>query len=86
MSDLQAYLAAKYMSGAKADAILERSEDGKRRKKKRRVEGATPSTAASGLLVADDDGAWGPQQDEDEEYKPGASRPRSSGGALPRAR
>lgn len=82
MSDLQAYLAAKYMSGAKADAILERSEDGKRRKKKRRVEGSS----GSGLLVADDDGAWGPQQDEDEEYKPRASRPRSSGGALPRAR
>ncbi|GAA6049596.1 hypothetical protein JCM3770_005027 [Rhodotorula araucariae] len=74
MSDLQAYLASKYMSGAKADAILERSEEGKRRKKKRRVDpgaGApTPSTSGAGLLVADEDGAWGPQEVEDEENKP----------------
>jgi len=77
MSDLQAYLAAKYMSGAKADAILERSDEGKRRKKKRRVEGGGASASAStsagaGLLVADEDGAWGIKNDEDEEYKPGA--------------
>lgn len=73
MSDLQAYLAAKYMSGPKADAILDRSEDGKRRKKKRKVE-ATPSTASGsggGLVIADEDGAWGAQENEDEEYKPG---------------
>ncbi|SCV67503.1 BQ2448_5114 [Microbotryum intermedium] len=43
MSDLQAYLAAKYMTGAKADAILERSGSSstsleKRKKKKRKVE------------------------------------------------
>ncbi|GAA5948329.1 hypothetical protein JCM3775_004287 [Rhodotorula graminis] len=75
MSDLQAYLAAKYMSGAKADAILERSDEVKRRKKKRRVEGGSSSAAAAtgggaGLLVADEDGAWGVKDDEDEDYKP----------------
>ena len=45
MSDLQAYLAAKYMTGAKADAILDRAADstagGKRRKKKRPTNGET---------------------------------------------
>ncbi|BGP16048.1 hypothetical protein JCM10213_006816 [Rhodosporidiobolus nylandii] len=79
MSDLQAYLAAKYMSGAKADAILERSGDaeGKRRKKKRKVDaggsGASGSggAGAAGLVIADDDGmAWGKKDEDEEEYKP----------------
>ncbi|GAA6002459.1 hypothetical protein JCM10207_001133 [Rhodosporidiobolus poonsookiae] len=77
MADLQAYLAAKYMSGAKADAILDRSgnEDGKRRKKKRKVDagGAAPVASGSGggLVIADDDGmGWGRKDDEEEEYKP----------------
>ncbi|GAA6061224.1 hypothetical protein JCM10212_002683 [Sporobolomyces blumeae] len=77
-NDLQAYLAAKYMSGAKADAILDRADDGKRKKKKRKVhsEHAGPSTAApggggGGFVVDDDDGmAWGKQDDDDEEFKP----------------
>ncbi|SDA06015.1 BZ3501_MvSof-1269-A2-R1_C54g00298 [Microbotryum saponariae] len=48
MSDLQAYLAARYMTGAKADAILERSgsPSEKRKKKKRKVE--SESIASSG--------------------------------------
>lgn len=80
MSDLQAYLAAKYMSGAKADAILERSgEDGKRRKKKRRVDAygssaaptASTSGGAGGFVVDDDDSGWA-KEVEEEEYKPGA--------------
>ncbi|GJN89212.1 hypothetical protein Rhopal_002191-T1 [Rhodotorula paludigena] len=78
MSDLQAYLAAKYMSGAKADAILERSgEDGKRRKKKRRVDtygsSAAPTASTSGgtggFVVDDDDSGWA-KEVEEEEYKP----------------
>ncbi|BGP24525.1 pre-mRNA-splicing factor CWC26 [Rhodotorula toruloides] len=72
MSDLQAYLAAKYMSGPKADAILDRSEDGKRRKRKRKIE-AAPSVGSGsgvGLVIADEDGVWGAQENEDEEYKP----------------
>lgn len=76
MSDLQAYLAARYMSGPKADAILDRSEDGKRRKKKRKVEASSSVASGSGggLVIADEDGAWGAQENEDEEYKPGACR------------
>ncbi|GAA5983176.1 hypothetical protein JCM11641_006836 [Rhodosporidiobolus odoratus] len=77
MADLQAYLAAKYMSGPKADAILERTgdTDGKRRKKKRKVEGASSvasaSTSGAGLWIADDDGmAWGKKDEDEEEYKP----------------
>jgi pre-mRNA-splicing factor CWC26 len=71
MSDLQAYLASKYMSGPKADAILER-EDPKRRKKKRKVHGEAASTSSGqGLVIADEDGAFGAQEQEEEEYKPG---------------
>lgn len=79
--DLQAYLAAKYMTGAKADAILDRAggEDGtKRRKKKRKVDGASSSTTAvagGGMLIADDDGmGWAnSKDDDDEEGRPGES-------------
>ncbi|GAA5901503.1 hypothetical protein JCM6882_006298 [Rhodosporidiobolus microsporus] len=73
MSDLQAYLAAKYMSGAKADAIIERSEEGKRRKKKRKVDtgGASASGSGGGLVIADEDGmSWGKKDEDEEEYKP----------------
>lgn len=71
MSDLQAYLASKYMSGPKADAILER-EDPKRRKKKRKVHGEAASTSSGqGLVIADEDGAFGAQEQAEEEYKPG---------------
>lgn len=77
--DLQAYLAAKYMTGAKAEAILDRAGDegGKRRKKKRKVEGSSSSTAAvvpgGGMIIADeDDMAWAKRKDEeDEEARPG---------------
>ncbi|GAA5870714.1 hypothetical protein JCM3774_001732 [Rhodotorula dairenensis] len=70
MSDLQAYLASKYMSGPKADAILDR-DDSKRRKKKRKVHGEAASTSSgAGLVIADEDGAFGAQEQEEEEYKP----------------
>lgn len=71
MSDLQAYLAAKYMTGAKADAILDRAgEDApKRRKKKRKVDGGSVVVAeGGGMIIADDDGmGWARQKEKDEE-------------------
>lgn len=70
MADLQAYLAAKYMSGAKADAILER-EDPHRKKKKKRTQASSSANAGQGLVIADDDGAFGVQDREEEEYTPG---------------
>lgn len=74
-SDLQAYLAAKYMTGVKADAILAREEGKKKKSKKRKAdEGAS---LASGGLVVDDDAmtGWNKVQDEDEEAQPGALVP-----------
>ncbi|KAF9042639.1 hypothetical protein BDZ89DRAFT_1128545 [Hymenopellis radicata] len=59
MSDMKAYLAQKYMSGPKADAILARSAP---KKKKRKT-----TTATSGVsLVKDDDGGWGDEQARDD--------------------
>lgn len=78
MADLKAYLAAKYMTGAKADAILDRAADHdgtvKRRKKKRKVDDSTQRVVASGggLVIADDDGmSWVANNDEeDDEARP----------------
>ncbi|KAK4694695.1 pre-mRNA-splicing factor CWC26, partial [Phenoliferia sp. Uapishka_3] len=74
MSDLKTYLASKYGSGLKAEAILARADatgDGKRRKKKRSTAGAGGSTIVApggGLVIADDDGmTWGTTGGEDEE-------------------
>lgn len=55
MSDMKAYLAAKYMSGPKADAILARSAP----KKKKRKHATDASTSASTSFLKDDDGGWG---------------------------
>ncbi|KAG9120461.1 Pre-mRNA-splicing factor cwc26, partial [Ceratobasidium sp. 392] len=64
-SSMQAYLASKYMSGPKADAILARTSD-KPKKKKRKVNAdSTPSTSS---FIRDDDGGWGREtRDSDEE-------------------
>ncbi|KAL1697036.1 Pre-mRNA-splicing factor of RES complex-domain-containing protein [Schizophyllum commune] len=62
MTDKQAYLAAKYMSGPKADAIL--SKVGK--KKKRKAPAANAPTPSGGVVVHDDS-AWGEQREEEEE-------------------
>lgn len=86
MSDLQAYLASKYMTGAKAEAILDRAggvPEGKRRKK-RKVESlvggvASGSGPTSGMVIADDNdesswkanGGRGVGEDEEEEGRPG---------------
>jgi pre-mRNA-splicing factor CWC26 len=67
-SSMQAYLAAKYMSGPKADAILARTGD-KPKKKKRKV-AADPASASTSSLVHDEDGGWGREkQDSDDEMK-----------------
>ncbi|KAI9463033.1 Pre-mRNA-splicing factor of RES complex-domain-containing protein [Russula earlei] len=67
MSSMQAYLAEKYMSGPKADAILSRQAP--KKKKKRALD---PSGSASGsaraapsgrALITDDDAGWGDAAD-----------------------
>jgi pre-mRNA-splicing factor CWC26 len=62
---MQAYLAEKYMSGPKADAILSRATQKKKKKRK-----ADTATTASSLLV-DDDAGWGGESsklDEEEDF------------------
>jgi pre-mRNA-splicing factor CWC26 len=54
MSNLKAYLAEKYMSGPKADAILSRVAP---KKKKRKTNQANAVT--TGAAVLDDDAGWG---------------------------
>ncbi|CUA73976.1 Pre-mRNA-splicing factor cwf26 [Rhizoctonia solani] len=64
-SSMQAYLASKYMSGPKADAILARTSD-KPKKKKRKVANDASSSAPG--FIHDDDGGWGRERkDSDDE-------------------
>ncbi|EGN98599.1 hypothetical protein SERLA73DRAFT_181137 [Serpula lacrymans var. lacrymans S7.3] len=56
---MQAYLAEKYMSGPKADAILSRTAP---KKKKRKVEASSKS-----MLVDEDIAGWGEMRKDDEE-------------------
>ncbi|KAF8583283.1 hypothetical protein K439DRAFT_1634555 [Ramaria rubella] len=60
---MQAYLAAKYMSGPKADAILSR-ENPQKKKKKRKADEAGVS---GGYVVKDDDDGWTKKDREDVE-------------------
>jgi pre-mRNA-splicing factor CWC26 len=74
LMNMQAYLAEKYMSGPKADAILARSGgDKKKKKRKAAVTGASTSAAAAAgpSFIKDDDlSGWAPQeQEEDDEMK-----------------
>lgn len=70
---MQAYLAEKYMSGPKADAILARTAaDGKSKKKKKRKADSTASTVQAGSSIIQDDDLSGfshvkDAEDEDEE-------------------
>ncbi|KAK0223318.1 Pre-mRNA-splicing factor of RES complex-domain-containing protein [Armillaria fumosa] len=64
MSDMKAYLAEKYMSGPKADAIMSRL--GPQKKKKRKANEIS-NTQASGYLVVDNDGGWGDEAKEEVE-------------------
>ena len=63
MSNLKAYLAEKYMSGAKADAILAKTAP---QKKRRKVKDSTRSIG-EGVMIRDEDGGWGDTKREEEE-------------------
>jgi pre-mRNA-splicing factor CWC26 len=58
---MQTYLAQKYMSGPKADAILSRVASQKQKKKRK----ADEAGMSGGYLVKDDDGGWGDQGQEE---------------------
>ncbi|KAM5536137.1 hypothetical protein V8D89_010236 [Ganoderma adspersum] len=65
---LKSYLAEKYMSGPKADAILSRTNPPKKKKRKT----AAASTSASSSFIKDDDltgWAAAPKDDEDDEME-----------------
>lgn len=59
---MQAYLAEKYMSGPKADAILSRAAPQKKKKRK-----ADEASISGGYLVKDEDSGWGDQHREEAE-------------------
>ncbi|THH06323.1 hypothetical protein EW145_g4165 [Phellinidium pouzarii] len=63
---MQTYLAEKYMSGPKADAILSKAVHSK--KKKRKAATSTTTTGSFGAIIVDDDGGWGngPKDDNDD--------------------
>src|ERR1700722_13049683 len=60
---MQAYLADKYMSGPKAEAILSRVTS--KKKSKRRPAGS--SSTANVSMVRDEDGGWGDEGKDDAE-------------------
>ncbi|KAJ3574541.1 hypothetical protein NP233_g1700 [Leucocoprinus birnbaumii] len=64
MADMKAYLAEKYMSGPKADAILSRTAPKKKKKKRKGDEGAVSGAPS---FIKDDDGGWGWDQAKEEE-------------------
>ncbi|GLB40411.1 putative pre-mRNA-splicing factor of RES complex [Lyophyllum shimeji] len=61
MSNLKAYLAEKYMSGPKADAILARTAPQKKKKRK----AGTSAPVASLPNLRDEDGGWGAEEKEE---------------------
>lgn len=63
MSDIKAYLAEKYMSGPKADAILSRAAP---KKKKRKAKESAPNQPLGGAMIVDEDGGWGNEKQEDD--------------------
>ena len=68
MSNLKTYLAEKYMSGPKADAILSRTPLNK--KKRRKVQEVT-ANPPGGTIIRDEDAGWGEitQADDDDDLK-----------------
>src|SRR5882762_742551 len=54
---MQAYLAEKYMTGPKADAILARVAP--KKKKKRKAESSSMATSSGSAMIVDTDGGWG---------------------------
>ncbi|TFK40419.1 Pre-mRNA-splicing factor of RES complex-domain-containing protein [Crucibulum laeve] len=67
MTDMKAYLAQKYMSGPKADAILSRVAP---KKKKRKAADSLPSSSSSssfgGVVLRDEDGGWPADDSKDD--------------------
>ena len=63
MSNLKTYLAEKYMSGPKADAILSRT--GPLKKKKRKAQQVT-TDSPGGTIIRDEDTGWGETIKEDD--------------------
>ncbi|KAF9004007.1 Pre-mRNA-splicing factor of RES complex-domain-containing protein [Cyathus striatus] len=63
MPDLKAYLAEKYMSGPKADAILAKVPQ----KKKKRKAKDTSAAPSGGAIIRDEDGGWPGEEIKDEE-------------------
>src|ERR1700761_7482864 len=61
MSNMKAYLAEKYMSGPKADAILAREAPHKKKKRK----GTTAPSAPPKTSLIDVDGGWGDEMMEE---------------------
>lgn len=59
---MQAYLAEKYMSGPKADAILARAAP--KKKKKRKAE--QQASGSGSAMIVDTDGGWGDEGKEEE--------------------
>src|SRR6266704_1264993 len=63
-TNLKAYLAEKYMSGPKADAIL--SKVAQKNKKKKRKGAVSAATSGSAMIV-DEDSGWAEQPPDDAE-------------------
>ncbi|PSS36946.1 hypothetical protein PHLCEN_2v1162 [Hermanssonia centrifuga] len=65
---MKAYLAANYMSGPKADAILSRTSEPVGKKKKKRKVGASSSNGGPSFIKDDDVPGWGEEvQDAEDE-------------------
>ena len=62
MSNLKAYLAEKYMSGPKADAIISKTAPQKKKKRK-----AREPPLAGPMMIRDEDGGWGDVAGEEED-------------------
>ena len=62
MSNLKTYLAEKYMSGPKAEAILSRTAPLKKKKRKVQEDTANPP---GGTMIRDEDAGWGEIAQED---------------------
>ena len=79
MSDKQAYLAARYMSGPKADAILSRTDSATtHKKKKRKLDKAPQRQVVGGIGIVDEDAFAGSAvggMEEEEVDAPGTALP-----------
>ena len=62
----KAYLAEKYMSGPKADAILARTTT-KKKKRKGGASGSGPTASGSSGFIVDDDASWVPPPKDDDD-------------------